>query len=75
MAFAISEVEVLDEGQADRYQLLAQRSIAPRGGHCVVRGEWTVTAQAEPVGPGQIRTSLVSMPRRGITRFVVLSLG
>ena len=28
-----------------------------------------------PVGPGQIRTSLVSVPRRGVTRFAVVSLG
>jgi uncharacterized protein (DUF1330 family) len=37
-AYVISEVEVLDEAEADRYRSIAQRSIAQYGGQYVVRG-------------------------------------
>lgn len=37
-AFVISEVEVLDEEQAQRYRELASASIARHGGRYVVRG-------------------------------------
>ena len=37
-AYAISEVEVLDEAQARRYRELAEASIARYGGRYLVRG-------------------------------------
>ena len=37
-AYAISEVEVLDEAQAQRYRELAEASIAQYGGRYLVRG-------------------------------------
>jgi uncharacterized protein (DUF1330 family) len=37
-AYAISEVEVLDEAQAERYRELAAASIAQYGGRYIVRG-------------------------------------
>jgi uncharacterized protein (DUF1330 family) len=37
-AYAISEVEVLDEAQAERYRELAAASIAQYGGRYLVRG-------------------------------------
>ncbi len=37
-AYAISEIEVLDEAQAQRYRELAEASIARYGGRYLVRG-------------------------------------
>lgn len=37
-AYVISEVEVIDEALADRYQHLEATSIARHGGHYLVRG-------------------------------------
>src|ERR671924_1424728 len=37
-AYVISEVEVVDEAEADRYRSIAQRSIEQHGGRYVVRG-------------------------------------
>lgn len=37
-AYVISEVEILDEGAADRYRSLAQDSIARYGGRYLARG-------------------------------------
>jgi hypothetical protein len=45
-AYAISEVEVLDESQGQRYRELAATSITRHGGRYLVRG-------AQPVGGGR----------------------
>lgn len=37
-AYVISEVEILDEAQGQRYRALAAASIAHHGGHYIVRG-------------------------------------
>jgi uncharacterized protein (DUF1330 family) len=37
-AYVISEVEVLDEAEAERYRFIAQRSIEQHGGRYIVRG-------------------------------------
>jgi uncharacterized protein (DUF1330 family) len=37
-AYVISEVEILDEREADRYRVLASKTIAQYGGRYIVRG-------------------------------------
>src|SRR3954468_18390217 len=46
-AFVISEVEVLDEAQGQRYRELAANSIARHGGRYVVRGAQPVVPEGE----------------------------
>jgi uncharacterized protein (DUF1330 family) len=59
-AYAISEVEVLDEADASRYRDLAARSIARYGGRYLVRG----AAPQVPEGgwPSRARLVVVEFP-------------
>jgi uncharacterized protein (DUF1330 family) len=59
-AYAISEVEVLDEELADRYRSLAQRSIARYGGRYIVRGARPEAAEGD--WPAEQRVVIVEFP-------------
>lgn len=60
VAYAISEVEVLDEELADRYRLLAQRSIEQYDGRYIVRGAQPQAAEGE--WPSAQRMVIVAFP-------------
>jgi uncharacterized protein (DUF1330 family) len=47
VAYAISEVEVLDEARAGRYRQLAAASIAQYGGRYIVRGARSQVPEGE----------------------------
>ena len=59
-AYAISEVEVLDEELADRYRSLAQRSIAQYGGRYIVRGAMPDAVEGD--WPARQRVVIVEFP-------------
>ena len=46
-AYAISEVEILNEAEGQRYQELAAASIARYGGRYLVRGAWPQVPEGE----------------------------
>jgi uncharacterized protein (DUF1330 family) len=59
-AYAISEVEVLDEARAQRYRELAEASIAQYGGRYLVRGPWPQVPEGE--WPLDERVIIVEFP-------------
>lgn len=59
-AYVISEVEVLDETQGQRYRELAAASIARHGGHYIVRGAEPEVPEGE--WPDALRVVVVEFP-------------
>ncbi len=61
-AYVISEVEILDEAQAQRYRDLAQASIEAHGGRYLARG--AVPTTLEGATPERHRLVVVEFPDR-----------
>jgi uncharacterized protein (DUF1330 family) len=59
-AYVISEIEVADESQGQRYRELASASIAAYGGRYIVRGAEPEVAEGD--GPGPQRVVVVEFP-------------
>jgi len=63
-AYVISEVEMLDEPQGQRYRELAEASIAPHGGRYIVRGATPEVPEGDwPAGQRVVVVEFPSMDR------------
>jgi len=65
-AYVISEVEMLDESQGQRYRELAEASIARHGGRYIVRGAKPEVPEGD--WPAGQRVVVVEFPNRGRLR-------